>query len=134
MFSLRHRFPKWLMAIATIGLGLGIAWPPAWSAATATSAVRPLVVVTTAVAPFVLPKSDPPAGFSIDLWSEVARRMRVDFAWNVVSSEPEMLKAIERGEADIAIAAITMTPEREKVVDFSHPYFDSGLHYGTCAR
>jgi polar amino acid transport system substrate-binding protein len=127
MFSLRHRFPRRLVAIGMSGLAVGIASPPAWSAATGAPAVRPLVVVTTAVAPFVLPKSDPPAGFSIDLWNEVARRMRVDFAWNVVLSESELLKAIERGEADVAIAAITMTPGREKVVDFSHPYFDSGL-------
>jgi polar amino acid transport system substrate-binding protein len=108
-------------------LAVGIASPPTWSADTGGPAVRPLVVVTTAVAPFALPKSDPPAGFSIDLWNEVARRMRVDFVWNVVPTHPELLKLVERGDADVAIAAITMTPEREKVVDFSHPYFDSGL-------
>jgi ABC-type amino acid transport substrate-binding protein len=75
----------------------------------------------------VLPKTDPPAGFSIDLWAEVARRMRVEFAWSMARNSPEMLEAVRRGDADVAIAAITMTAEREKVVDFSHPYFDSGL-------
>jgi ABC-type amino acid transport substrate-binding protein len=71
-------------------------------------------VVTAPVAPFVLPKTDPPAGFSVDLWSEVARRMHVEFAWRVVP-QPELLQAVQRGDADVAIAAITMTPEREMV-------------------
>jgi polar amino acid transport system substrate-binding protein len=89
--------------------------------------VRPLRVVTAPVAPFVLPKTAPPAGFSIDLWTEVARRMHVDFAWTIAPTPSELLQAVQRGDADVAIAAITMTAEREKVVDFSHPYFDSGL-------
>jgi len=32
----------------------------------------PLRVATSAAAPFVLPDANPPAGFSIDLWREVA--------------------------------------------------------------
>ena len=86
----------------------------------------PLHVVTSPIAPFVLPDTDPPAGFSVDLWSEVARRMGVEFEWGVVSG-PELLALVERGEADVAIAAIAMTAEGEAQVDFSHPYLDSGL-------
>jgi hypothetical protein len=36
-------------------------------------------VVTTPIAPFVLPATDPLAGFSIDRWEAMARRMHVDF-------------------------------------------------------
>lgn len=111
------------MALATICQAI----PTAEAATTAPAQDRPLRVVTAATAPFVLPKTDPPAGFSIDLWNELARRMRVEFTWSVLSTQPELLQAVQRGDADVAIAAITMTPEREKVVDFSHPYFDSGL-------
>jgi len=96
------------------------------------AADRPLRVATGAMAPFVLPHTDPPAGFSIDLWREVASRMGVEYTWKVISAPPEhlpadLLQAVERGDADVAIAAIVMTGEREKVVDFSFPYFDSGL-------
>ena len=56
----------------------------------------------------------PPAGFSIELWNELARRMQVNFTWIVVSTEPDLLQAVQRGDADVAIAAITMTAEREK--------------------
>jgi hypothetical protein len=38
-----------------------------------------------------------------------------------------LLPTLQRGDADVAIAAITITSRREKAVDFSLPYFDSGL-------
>jgi ABC-type amino acid transport substrate-binding protein len=85
-----------------------------------------LRVATASVAPFVLPDSDPPAGFSIDLWREVALRLQVESTWSRVPLE-DLVPAVQRGQADLAIAAITMTPERERVVDFAYPYFDSGL-------
>ena len=116
-----------LLVAATMWLVASIATPSAWSATSGAAANHPLRVVTTSVAPFVLPKTTPPAGFSIELWNDVARRMQVEFTWTVVATEAEMLQAVQRGDADVAIAAIAMTPERERVVDFSHPYFDSGL-------
>jgi polar amino acid transport system substrate-binding protein len=97
------------------------------TAATAPTQDRRLRVATKVIAPFVLAETEPPLGFSIDLWSEVARRMRVEFTWEIVSTLPELLAAVRSGKADVAIAAITITPQREKVVDFSYPYFDSGL-------
>jgi polar amino acid transport system substrate-binding protein len=116
------------MRSVTIGPFLAVIWLAMATAEAASAApARPLRVVTAPVAPFVLPKTAPPAGFSIDLWSEVARRMRVDFAWTIAPTPSELLPTVQRGDADVAIAAITMTAEREKVVDFSHPYFDSGL-------
>jgi polar amino acid transport system substrate-binding protein len=127
MLLQRHGSPARSLAAGMMWLVMGIEAPAAWSATSDAAAGHPLRVVTAAVAPFVLPKTDPLASFSIDLWSELARRMRVEFRWIVVPAQPELLQAVERGEADVAIAAITMTPEREKVVDFSHPYFDSGL-------
>ncbi len=63
------------LALATIYLAV----PPADAASAAPARDRPLRVATAAIAPFVLPKTDPPAGFSIDLWNELARRMRVEF-------------------------------------------------------
>ena len=114
----------------TIGLVLAticLAVPQAEVATAAPMPDRPLRVATKVIAPFVLPKTDPLTGFSIDLWTELARRMRVEFTWSVVPTLPDLLRAVRRGDADVAIAAITITPEREKLLDFSYPYFDSGL-------
>lgn len=93
----------------------------------AATTTAPLRVAIASVAPFVLPQTTLPEGFSIDLWNEVARRMGAQSLWIRVSTQAELLAAVKRGDADVAIAAITMTPERERVVDFSMPYFDSGL-------
>ncbi|CAB3767240.1 transporter substrate-binding domain-containing protein [Paraburkholderia humisilvae] len=87
----------------------------------------PLRVAIASVAPFVLPQTAVPEGFSVDLWNELARRMHVEFTWVKVPTQAQLLSAVQHGDADVAIAAITMTPERERVVDFSIPYFDSGL-------
>jgi polar amino acid transport system substrate-binding protein len=86
-----------------------------------------LRVAIASVAPFVLPQPATPEGFSIDIWSEIARRMHADFEWHRVTAQPELLAAVQHGDADVAIAAISMTPGRERSIDFSMPYFDSGL-------
>ena len=105
-------------------LALHVAAPPEDPPAPARG--QPLRIATASVAPFVLPDSDPPAGFSVDVWNEVARRLQIEFTWSRVPIA-ELIPAVQRGEADVAIAAITMTPEREQLVDFAYPYFDSGL-------
>jgi polar amino acid transport system substrate-binding protein len=40
---------------------------------------------------------------------------------------PELLEAVEDGSADVGVGAISITPDREAVLDFSHPFFKSGL-------
>jgi ABC-type amino acid transport substrate-binding protein len=87
----------------------------------------PLRIAIAPIAPFVLPQTAVPEGFSVDIWNEVARRLHLDFTWLPVATQPALLTALRSGNADVAIAAITMTPAREGAVDFSLPYFDSGL-------
>src|SRR5262249_50862213 len=74
-------------------------------AVTADGAQPPLRVITIATAPFVLPRTDPPAGFSIDLWNEVARRLRVDFTWQIARDPAQLLAAVQSHDADVAIGA-----------------------------
>jgi polar amino acid transport system substrate-binding protein len=120
------------LALGVSGLASLMAAAPTWSAdvdSAATSvapANAPLRVIATPIAPFVLPATDPLAGFSIDVWNEVARRLPVEFRLHLVAAD-ERLPALERGEADVAIGLIVETAEDEKRVDFSTPYFDSGL-------
>jgi ABC-type amino acid transport substrate-binding protein len=132
-----NRRSTWLIALRGLMLAftvMGSGYAVAQVATTASVAHRPLRVMIAPIAPFVLPRTHTPAGFSIDLWNEVARRMRVEFAWTVASAQPDLLPAVQHGDADVAISAITMTPQREKVVDFSLPYFDSGLQIMVRAR
>lgn len=87
----------------------------------------PLVVATRSVPPFaVRDASGRWEGLSVELWEAVADGIGVDFAWRELEL-PETLAALERGEVDVAITALTVTAERERRVDFSHPYLQSGL-------
>jgi len=68
-------------------------------------------------------------GFSIGILNALAQRLKADVAVTDLGphSQNEQLQMVVRGDADLAISAIAMTPEREQLVDFSTPYFDSGL-------
>ena len=121
MLLLRKRFSTPLPVVGVMGLVAIIASPSTRSAATGTAPDRPLRVVTKAIALFVLPNTSPPPGFSIDLWNEVARRMQVKFEWKLVTTMPEPLEAVPSGNTDVAMAAITITPERENSLEFFAP-------------
>jgi ABC-type amino acid transport substrate-binding protein len=66
-------------------------------------------------------------GFSIDLWEAVAREAGFQFEMQSLEGVPQMLDALKAKQADVAIAAISITAERHTMMDFSQPYYDSGL-------
>ena len=86
-----------------------------------------LRVAVKPIEPFVFKQASEFTGFSIDLWNAVAQSLKVDTAWVEVATVGDQLQAVKNGKADAAIAAITITKERENVIDFTQPYFDSGL-------
>jgi ABC-type amino acid transport substrate-binding protein len=86
------------------------------------------------ITPFVIKQGTEWSGFSIDLWNTLAQSLGVETTWVEVATVNDQLQAVKDGRADAAIAAITITREREEVVDFSQPYFDSGLQILVRAR
>ncbi len=70
-----------------------------------------------------------PIGFDAD-WIHALLRESGNvepIRWKRCNTVAEALKAVETGEAHLAISGITITPKREKQVDFSHQYMRSGL-------
>jgi ABC-type amino acid transport substrate-binding protein len=87
-----------------------------------------IVVAVKPVAPFVMEKDGKFSGYSIDLWTEVAREAGwTDFEFKDVGTVPAMIDALKSGQAQVGVAALSITSERVKEIDFSHPYYDSGL-------
>src|SRR6184192_2496579 len=86
-----------------------------------------LRVAVKPIAPFVFKHEKELSGFSIDLWNALAQSLKVETTWVEVTTVGDQLQAVKSGKADAAISAITITRERENVVDFTQPYFDSGL-------
>ncbi len=89
-----------------------------------------LVVGTRHVPPFAMKVADGSwDGISIELWREIAAENQWEFEFREMPAD-ELLLATQSGEIDAAVAAVTVTPERERVLDFSHPFYSSGLGIG----
>lgn len=87
-----------------------------------------LKVGTRIVQPFVFrDETGRLTGFSIDLWEKVARERGYRFEYVIADSIPKLLDDLGHHKTDLAISALSITSEREKLLDFSQPYFDGGL-------
>jgi len=87
----------------------------------------PLRVAIKEIPPFVFDHGTHYTGFSVDIWEEIARRTDLEYEFVGVTTVQEQLEAVEQGNADAAIAAISMTSEREQRINFSHTYFYTGI-------
>jgi polar amino acid transport system substrate-binding protein len=61
-------------------------------------------------------------GFDIDVATEIANRMGVDVAWEAPAWET-IIAGNWNGRWDLSVGSMTVTPEREEVLDFSSPYY-----------
>jgi len=78
--------------------------------------------------PFVFIDEDgQPSGFSIDLWKAIDADIGMQYEWVLAGTVNELITNLQSGKIDAAIAGISMTPERESLIDLSCPYFESGL-------
>ncbi|KQV66376.1 amino acid ABC transporter substrate-binding protein [Rhizobium sp. Root1220] len=89
---------------------------------------RELAIGTKQAPPFAMKDVDGNwTGISIDLWREIAQRLGLKYRLVEEPDVQTLLEATSRGEFDISVAAITITAERERSVDFSQPFYDTGL-------
>ena len=79
------------------------------------------------IEPFVIAAGEHYTGYSIDVWEEIASALGVQSEYVLFNSVDEQIQAIQSGAVDVAFSAISMTAERERVVDFTQPYYISGL-------
>ena len=68
-----------------------------------------------------------PIGFSIDLWSEIAKKIGVETEWVYYDSTATLIDAVKKEKVDSAISAITITSSREMEIDFSNSMYELGL-------
>ncbi|MFN6517345.1 MAG: transporter substrate-binding domain-containing protein [Nostoc sp. CreGUA01] len=88
---------------------------------------QPLLIATRVIPPFVLPDKGQLSGFSIDLWRSIADEIGVESEFIQYPTVSELLAAIQEKKANLAIAAISITAERQQNFDFSLPIFAGGL-------
>jgi polar amino acid transport system substrate-binding protein len=89
---------------------------------------RAMVVGTKPSPPFVVKNPDGTwGGPAIELWKLVAADMGVRVTIRPFEQVQALVDAVERRELDVAVGTITVTPERERAVDFSTPIYSTGL-------
>ena len=106
-----------------VGLSLAITLP----AAQALAQDKELVVATdTAFVPFEFKQDGKYTGFDIELWQAVAQEAGLTYRLQPMDFNG-IIPGLQTRNIDAALAGITIRDDRKKVIDFSDPYYESGL-------
>lgn len=83
---------------------------------------------TRTVPPFAFQRGDGEwAGITIDLARAIAEKMNVELKFQDLGDVRDLVDGISSQKVDLGGAAITVTEGREEIMDFSHPFFSTGL-------
>ena len=86
-----------------------------------------MVVGTKIAPPFAMKSNDGTwSGISIELWRRIADNLHLSYRFEEVSLD-ELINGTAAHRLDAAIAAITVTAGRAESVDFTQPYYSTGL-------
>lgn len=91
------------------------------------------VGVESNLKPFTYVEEGAYKGFEIDLWNAVAR----EAGFKKYKFEPmdfgELMEAVKTGKVDVGLAGLTINQARKNEMQFSMPYYDTGLVLMTAA-
>jgi polar amino acid transport system substrate-binding protein len=91
------------------------------------SEARELVVGTKVTPPFAMKAQDGTwQGISIDLWRRVANQIHLHYQFQETTLQG-LTDGVANGSLDAAVAALTVTGPRQRVVDFTQPFYSTGL-------
>ena len=113
-------FMKFLMQVLAFAVSFGAVAP-----AFAQDGV--LSFATVERPPFATQADGTPSGFSIELTEIIAANLGQSATFEFYDNFPEMLSALEEGFHDGAVANISITADRERVLDFTQPIFEGGI-------
>ena len=84
-------------------------------------------VVTRDLEPFSFVKEGRRVGYAAELWDQLARETGLEYEVSVVGTAQEIIDAVKDKKADVGVGALSVTAQREGVIDFSQPFYKSGL-------
>jgi glutamine transport system substrate-binding protein len=105
------------------GLALALALPAGNAAA---QAKELLVATDTAFVPFEFKQDGKYTGFDIELWDAIAKQAGLKYSLRPMDFNG-IIPGLQTRNIDVALAGITIRDDRKKVIDFSDPYYESGL-------
>lgn len=109
-------------------LKFGLAAIPAISLARLAKADSAELIVGSNVGapPFAFKQGDSYTGFDIEIWAEIAKG--INRKWRVQPMEfGALIPALQTNNIDVIVSQLFIKPARQQVIDFSDPYYDSGL-------
>lgn len=126
MAQLVSRWPHLALSVLfAIGLVISLSDRAVDSSLQAIRDAGKLVVVTSnSPTTYFIGRDGSAEGFEVELAQAFANSIGVEVEFMAVDTIPEILRTIERGEAHIAAARLTITPEREEEFRFTKPYMD----------
>lgn len=91
-----------------------------------TGSKKIVVAVINDYPPFEFKQDGKLTGFDIDLVEAIAKKENLEVEWKEMKFDG-IIPALQAKQVDAAISAITIRDDRKEVVDFTTPYFQSGL-------
>jgi polar amino acid transport system substrate-binding protein len=89
---------------------------------------KELVLGTKAAPPFAMKAADGTwQGISVDLWRHVADELHLRYRFAEEPDVQGLIDGIAAGKFDVAVAAVTVTAGRARIVDFTQPFYATGL-------
>ncbi|WEM45740.1 transporter substrate-binding domain-containing protein (plasmid) [Photobacterium sp. DA100] len=77
--------------------------------------------------PFVIEsETETPIGLSIFLWEQIAAELNLNFEYSH-HELGELLNNVSNNKLNIGVSCISITPEREEILDFSHSFYETHL-------
>jgi ABC-type amino acid transport substrate-binding protein len=125
--KMKHLFNHFGLIALLVVSGVSRAAEPGAAVATLATTPAQMQVVIKPAKPFAYEENGQWKGFSVELWEAIARKNNWQYQWVPAKTVPEALTAVQSGKAAVAVGALSITEEREKVLDFSQPFFESGL-------
>ena len=88
----------------------------------------PVVRAAIGIAPpFVMKQGDQLTGFSIDLWNEIAARLKLTTSYQMAPDVDAIFASLRTKSADVIVTGVPYTTERDREFDYSYPILEAGL-------
>jgi len=92
-----------------------------------------LLIGTCVAPPFVIEEDGNYSGVCIELWDEIAKKLDIPYKLIDLSDKGfnNLVDAVKNGDIDMAATSLTINSKRASKVDFSQPYYITGLSIAT---
>ncbi len=89
---------------------------------------KELVVAIKDAPPFVVKRDDGSFdGIGVELWRRIAGRLQLRYRFSEQPSAEALIEGTAKGSFDAAFGALPVTAARQRLIDFTQPFYATGL-------